>query len=487
MFKSRRFFIFLLASSLFLSFFNSACFTKKQNNLTTYDIECTFQNNTVIGKQTVKFYNYTDNTFSELKFNLYPNAFRENAKYPAISSAHYSQSYYKGPSYGEVKILGVSDKNDVLEYLVGGEDQNVLIVKLGEEIFPDESVEIVIEFETILAGVIARTGYNEDTINLANFYPILCGIENGSFFECIYYSNGDPFFSESANYKIKFTADEKYTVAHSGELVNKVEDGKNVTYEYKIDNARSFALVLSEKFNVVQKNQGKVKVNYYYYKDSNPEKSINYALESIEFFTSKFGEYIYNEYSVVQTKFVQGGMEFSSLVMISDNLEEGAYGEVIVHETAHQWWQTAVGNNEINHSFLDEGLTEYSVVLFYENHPSYGFTRQQLISSSEKTFKAFCSVYDKLFGKSNTNMCRGLGEFSSEYEYVNIAYVKPCIMFDGLRTTIGDEKFFSALKKYYLDYKYKVATPDDLVGSFEKVNSNANGFLYSFFNGNAIL
>jgi hypothetical protein len=487
MFKSKRIVAVLLLLCILFSLNTSACFVNKQEKLTSYDIECSFIDNILIGKEKVSFYNYTDNTFSELKFNLYPNAFREDAKYPAVSPAHYSQSYYNGASFGEIKILSVSDVKASLNYLVEGEDENVLTVELREEIFPEERVEIIIEFETILAGVIARTGYNLDTINLANFYPILCGIENESFFECVYYSNGDPFFSECANYTVKFKADKQFKVASSGELINKVENEKSVTYNYKIDKARSFALVLSEKFNVLTKKQGEVKVNYYYYKDSNPEKSLNYALQSMSLFSSKFGDFIYKEYSVVQTKFVQGGMEFSALVMISDNLEESAYGEVIVHETAHQWWQTAVGNNEINHSFLDEGLTEYSVVIFYENYPSYGFTRQQLVSSSEKTFKAFCSVYDKLFGMSDTRMLRSLKEFSSEYEYVNIAYVKPCIMFDSLRTTIGDEKFFSALKKYYSDYKYKVATPDDLVGSFEKVNSNANGFFNSFFNGKAIL
>ena len=117
----------------------------------------------------------------------------------------------------------------------------------------------------------------------------------------------------------------------------------------------------------------------------------------------------------MQTQFVQGGMEYPALVMISDNLESNAYGEVIVHETAHQWWQTVVGNNEIEYGFLDEGLAEYSVVIFFEAYPKYGITRSQMIKSAEQTYKIFCSVTDKLMGKVNTVMLRNLGEFSSEY------------------------------------------------------------------------
>jgi aminopeptidase N len=184
---------------------------------------------------------------------------------------------------------------------------------------------------------------------------------------------------------------------------------------------------------------------------------------------------------------VQGGMEFPALVMISDALEKEAYVEVVVHETAHQWWQTVVGNNEIEYGFLDEGLAEYSVVVFYENYPEYNLKRETLIEASEKTYKIFCSVYDKLFGEVDTRMIRNLGEFHGDYEYVNIAYVKPCIMYECLRKTVGDKGFFNGLKRYYKEFSFKNATPDDLIGAFERVGKDANGFFQSFFEGKVII
>ena len=125
--------------------------------------------------------------------------------------------------------------------------------------------------------------------------------------------------------------------------------------------------------------------------------------------------------------------------------------------------------------------------MFYENYSEYGYTRKNLIKASEQTYKVFCSVSDKLFGKVNTVMLRGLKDFSSEYEYVNIAYIKPCIMYDNLRTTIGDGRFFSGLKRYYSNYKYKNAKPDDMVGAFEKIGADTNGFFQSFFDGKVII
>ncbi len=454
---------------------------------TTYNVKCSYTENVVSGTETVTFFNDTENVFKELKFNLFANAFRKDAKYSPVSAQHKSQCYPNGVSYGGTEIKSVRSGDEELEFCISGQDENILKVSLAQELFPDDSVSVTIEFETTLADVVHRTGYNKNTVNLANFYPVLCATENGEFYECLYYSNGDPFFSECADYYVEFTLDSQYVVAGSGEMTKKTVSGNSTTYNYYIPSARSFTFVLSKNFECITDDRTGVKISYYYYDDAQPQTSLEYAVNSIKLFEELFGDYPYTTYTVAQTQFVQGGMEFSAFVMISDDLEQKAYGEVIVHETAHQWWQTGVGNNEIEYGFLDEGLAEYSVVCFYENYPEYGLTRNQLIKSSEMTYKTFCSVSDKLFGNVDTSMLRSLKDYKSEYEYVNVAYVKPCIMYDYLRTTVGDEKFFGALKKYYSDYKFKIATPDDLVGAFEKCGTDSNGFFASFFDGKVII
>lgn len=453
----------------------------------SYEIECKLVDNLIEGKEKVTFYNHTENSFNSLKFNLFANAFRKDAKYKPIAEQYYNRAYYLGESYGDIKILKAYDQKGELEFNIVGEDQNILEVNLNKEIFPEESVTIFIEYTITLANVIARTGIGKNAVNLANFYPVLCGISDGAFYECVYYANGDPYFSDCADYLYTFSCSEEYIVASSGEIVKSEVNSGVQTNVYKIENARSICMVLSKDFEILSEKVDGVEINYYFYNDSLATRSLQTAKKSIQYFENTFGEYPYKKYSVVQTEFIQGGMEFPALVMISDQLEESAYNEVIVHETAHQWWQTAVGNNEIEYGFLDEGLTEYSVILFYENHPEYSLTREALINQSEKTYKLFCSVYDKLFLKVDTSMLRSLKDFSSEYEYVNIAYIKPCIMLDNLRITIGEEKFFSSLKDYYEEYKFKNATPDDLVSRFENRVGEVHKYFESFFEGKEVI
>ncbi len=454
---------------------------------TSYEIACSLDGDTLTGSERVEFFNFTENSFTELKFNLFGNAFRKDASFKPIATQYLSRAYPHGVSYGDMEIKSVKVEGEGVKYEICGQDKNILAVPLSFELFPDESVVVEIDFTLNLANVVARTGVNDHTVNLGNFYPILCGIEDNAFYECAYYSSGDPFYSDVSDYKVSVELDNKFTLATSGKLVDTKQNGDKKTLSYELNNARSFSMVASDKFQTLSDDSLDVAVNYYYYDDEQPKESLEYAIKSLKLFSELYGEYPYETYSVVQTEFVQGGMEYPALVMIADDLESKAYGEVIVHETAHQWWQTAVGNNEIKYGFLDEGLAEYSVVAFYERYPEYQMTRANLISSAERTYKVFCSVADKIFGGVNTVMLRSLGEFKSEYEYVNMAYIKPCIMYEYLRNTIGDENFFKGLKRYYKEYQFKNATPIDLVGAFEKVGADSNGFFDSFFNGKVII
>ncbi len=460
---------------------------KSKNARSRYEMTLVYEDGVLEGTMDFTYLNNTETAIKELKFNLFPNAYRQGAKYPAVAVSAGAGAYYAGKSYGGIEIESVRTGDVEAAYTVGGEDENILIVPLEKEVFPDEKYSLTIEFNVNLAKINHRLGITQGgTVNLGNFYPVLCGYDNG-FYECLYYSAGDPFFSECADYEIALTADEKFVVAASGELIKSETQNGKTTGTYRLKNARDFAFALNENFETMAAKTGDVTVNYYYIKDSSPLKSMDFAVKAISTFSSMFGAYPYFSLAVVETGFNEGGMEYPALVYISDRLDAASYGEVIVHETAHQWWYASVGNNEVESPFLDEGLAEYSTVLFYEANEGMGMTRPQMIEAAQMTYRTYCNVYDQLFGKVDTTMLRSLSEYSSEYEYVNIAYVKACLMFEHLRTGIGDDMFFKCLKKYYADNAYSVAKPEDLVGAFEKCGAATNGFFESFFDGIAII
>jgi aminopeptidase N len=180
-------------------------------------------------------------------------------------------------------------------------------------------------------------------------------------------------------------------------------------------------------------------------------------------------------------------MEYPALCMISDSLDSDTAVYTIAHEVAHQWWYAGVGSDQLLNAWQDEGLAEYSALLFFENHPAYSFTRTGLISTATKAYRSYFSVYNQLFGKVDTSMKRNLSSYAGDYEYVNIAYNKGMLLFEYLRQSIGDTKFLQGLKSYYAGNLFKIATPDDLFLCYTQGGDDLQGFFDSFLNGKIII
>jgi len=140
-------------------------------------------------------------------------------------------------------------------------------------------------------------------------------------------------------------------------------------------------------------------------------------------------------------------MEYPNLVMISSSIEnEDDCKNVIVHETAHQWWYAIVGNDEYNYPWLDEALTEFSTILFYDNTDGYNLNHKDMIDASKENYSLFITVYEDVLGKIDTSM-RAIDQYSTEPEYTYCTYVKGILMFESLYQLVGKDKFLKSLKE----------------------------------------
>ena len=483
----KKYFLFIIL--LFPLFFFCGCnddLSKKSPANVTYSMDLTFDedNKMLYGTATIDYTNNLQTTLEELVFNLYPNAFDEGVKNPPVSLSQYNKAYPNGASYGNIEIVDVELNNVNQSYEIFGDDNTFLKVPVGE-LFPQESVNIKIQFCDKLPNVLHRYGYGQNTYNFANFYPILCVYDKG--FVCQpYSSNGDPFFSDVANYNVNITIEQNLKLAASGNCTEtKNNNDGTLTYNYQATNLRDFAFVLSSKFEMVSSTVNETVINYYYFDDENYEKNLQAGVDAIVTFNELFGEYPYNVLNIVKCDFIHGGMEFPNLIYISSLVQnESDYINVIIHETAHQWWYSVVGSNAFAYPWLDEGLTEYSTVLFYENNPDYGYNRQDLIKNATESYKFFIEVYSSVYGDVDTTMNRSLNQYKTEPEYVYNTYVKGMLLFDSLRTFVGDKKFFKSLQNYYKSFAYKNTNPDGLIAIFEDIcNKDIGSFVSSWIDG----
>ena len=465
--------VVLLIGILFLAMF-AGCSELSQKDSAklsfyTVDIVVDDAEKTLSGKLSLDYRNNYDVELKDIAFHLYPAAYREGARFkPVESGTDILEAYPNGINYGGITVETVSLNGKAADYRVNGQDEDILTVNLADLLMPEQRIQIDIAFSVKIPNMRHRFGWYEKTINLGNFYPIVCVYENGAWVTDPYYAWGDPFYSEASNYTVSVTAPQKYKAAMSGAVTAENTEGGQVKSSATIKSARDFAIVLGE-FTEIKTTANGVLVRYYYYNDPTPELALTAAADSLKTFSALFGAYPYESFSTVQTAFLNGGMEYPGLTYISDRVTGELYREVIVHEAAHQWWYGVVGNNQVADAWLDETLAEYSTTLFYEKNPSYNVSYQARIADALNGYSLYCDMYKKETYFS-TVMRRRIPDFHSALEYTYMTYVKGQIMLDSLRANIGDEIFIAALKNYYQDNKFKIASPELLIAALENAS-----------------
>lgn len=370
-----------------------------------------------------------------------------------------------------IELLSVKIDRQTVDYEIYGKYNTVM--RLDYSARAKRTALLSLHYTLALPRGNGRLGMSEDSINLSCFYPCLAVYEEG-WREDEFTSLGDPFYSDIASFYVSLKAS-GFSLASSGSYV--VENG---AYEITAEHIRDFGAVLSNGNMIsdsLRLEDKDVTIFYLYSSDPSPEETMMRAEEAIYTFSKAFGEYAYDVFSFAESPLDGGGgMEYGSFAIIAPAESREEYLDALTHEIAHQWWYCAVGNDQLNNAWLDEGLSEFCAVYFYLLRGDRDRFKSAMaqISRSYNEFAALKSVgFD---GK----MQRHLSTFLTVGEYVAVAYLKGAIMFDSLRTVVGDGKFQAALSTYYANNKFGVATADSLVSAFSRHGLKIDRFLNSF-------
>jgi aminopeptidase N len=123
----------------------------------------------------------------------------------------------------------------------------------------------------------------------------------------------------------------------------------------------------------------------------------------------------------------------------------------------HQWFYALVGNDQINAPWLDESLSFYLGMLYFEQYEPAAFENLKRI----------------YFVEHNTPSGRidgAVTQYAGENEYARSVYYRGAHMFHLLRERIGDDAFFAALKLYAERNAYGIAVKEDLITAFEQAS-----------------
>lgn len=422
------------------------------------------------GKQQTVYVNNTNIALEELYFHIYPNAFKSLENAPILFNYKYDDpSIYKG---GYIDLLEVSSSDKDLDYLILGEDETLLNIKLDKPLEPNETIEVNFKYRVKLPSSKDRFGYGDRVFNFGNWYPIACVYDKEGWNLEPYYELGDPFYSDISNYKVEITLNKDIVVATSGNILTEDINKDKKTYQIEGRLIRDFAWVASKEFKIKETTVDNTIVKLYYLdtKNTTIRQSLKVSADAIRIFNNKFGIYPYGKYSIVMTEF-SSGMEYPGIVFISNDYF--TYGmkdmleKVIVHETAHQWWYGLVGSNQVKEAWLDEALTTYSEVIYFEE--IYGEEK-----GKEYFNKNIRDGYDygQMYLGSNQIVNKHLMEFSGWNDYGILVYTKGAMFFDQIRKNYDEETLNIILKEYFNKYKYYNATTDGLIEICERVTGD---------------
>ena len=393
-----------------------------------------------------------------------------------------------GGKSSDAVITGVESLLGTKLQINKGKDPSVLYVLLGDNgIDASESDSFVISFSEKIPKLDDRYGYHVGTDGTLQFqltycFPCVATYQDGKWDENPYFYAGETACSPCTDYTAVLKVPKDYNVISTG---TSVKNGDSVRINAK--SVRDMAIVASNHMRCDSTELDGKKINLYYLTDNSNSSSFRKyvmaaASDSMTTFSKEIGEYAYDELDVVES-YLPGGMEYPGLVMINTSADnkKASYSDLCTltaHEIGHEWFYAAVGNDQYEEAWLDEGLATFLEKGVYASSGDSTLAAAVKLDKSNKVtpVKTWNSedAYDKYTEstlksyKDSYYINLPYDSFSSDDSYTEHVYDGGCIFVSALREEMGSVAFDNALKDYYKTYKYGIATTDDFVSMIRK-------------------
>lgn len=344
----------------------------------------------------------------------------------------------------------------------------LLRIPLEDKLEPGETAKLQLIYELQLPspdptyyGRPVPFGYSTRQTNLVDWYPFMPPytpdqgwlVNNAGPF-------GEHLVYEIADYTVRIRisdANPSLLIAASAPAEVDPE-----WHHYHLDKARNFVWSASDQYVLSTTTVDGVLVMAYTFplNAEAGEAVLRTTADALELYNQLFGLYEHQTLTVVEADFLDG-MEYDGLYFLSKgfyNLYSGDETDyltaIAAHETAHQWWYGAIGNNQALEPWLDEALCTYSERLFYEH----------LHSEDLDWWWTYRVYYYEPSGWVDGSIYNPEGYLA----YRNAVYLNGALFFEELRSLIGEQTFIDFLQAYVKDYRQKIASGDDFFALLTK-------------------
>lgn len=458
------------------------------------EIDMDVNTNQFTGTQKASYTNNSPDVLNKVFYHLYFNAFQPGSMMDVRSRTIRDPDRRVGDristlapdEIGYQKVLSLTQDGQPLDYETVG---TVLEVNLAESILPGETVIFDMTFEGQVPVQIRRSGRdNAEGIrySMAQWYPKMAEYDYQGWHADEYI--GREFYGVWGNYDVKIKIDQDYIIGGTGYLQNpleighgyenegqtvnkKVENGK-LTWHFYAPNVHDFMWAADPDYqhDKITMEDGTV-LHFFHQKGQNDEnwKQLIPLTERAFAFASKtFGQYPYDQFSVIQGG--DGGMEYPMSTLITGERRslQSLLG-VTIHEFMHDWYHGVLGNNEALHPWMDEGFTSYasSRINSHLNSPEGPGARALRALGNRSGQGSYLRI-----AKSGLEepMSTHSDHYVTNSAYSAASYGKGAVWMSQMGYVIGEEARDKALLEYFETWKFKHPNPNDVLRIFEKVS-----------------
>ncbi|MCL1989242.1 MAG: hypothetical protein FWG64_14905 [Firmicutes bacterium] len=430
---------------------------------------------TISGMQTVTYSNRTDFPLNELVFRVPLNAWRQSEPIQPYPDEFFNRIFRNDKTYANMDILLVSQGNEVLNFQLNG---TILTIDLPLTLYPNETVQIMLQFEAQIPAMAHRTGSNNLAIWGGAFLPFEAVFGANGWQTDSFYPIGNPFVLNTVNYIIDINTPINYVVVGAGTKTQlQLEDEQRTITSFNAPMIRDFAFAISPHFQRATTTtlSGQEIALYHYTADINTEHILEIASESVAFFEETLGSLPYHQLNIVETDMFRNAENFSATIfMDSNHLRTSQTLTSLRNEIGHQWFSVVVGTNPIEEAWLSGGLVM--------------FLHEGLLEQPAELRTAMEREHNYLLGRQGTvedsNLRRlnnRINVYQNWMDYFRIQHRKSQLMFYSLFHEIGEENFRQLLREYYSRYAFSRTNSADFIALAQEIDGRPLSSFFSYW------
>lgn len=278
--------------------------------------------------------------------------------------------------------------------------------------------------------------------------------------------------SDKAAYVFRLTVPTPYVAAANGVLVQTEVGGvdRTFTWEMRQPCASYLATVAVGEFVLSESTAPNgVRIRDYFAVEVAEEAKKAFARtgDVLAYFSQVFGPYPFDVYGVVVSDLAtRAAMENQTLSLfgrdvLETKMSDAALGAVYLsHELAHQWFGNSVTIREWDDIWLNEGFATYASWLWLE----HDMGPEALDAMVENSLGA-------VLGQDHDPP----GDPGADELFSVSTYQRGALALHALRSTVGDELFFTILREWASRYRHANAATADFVALAGEMAGDAGG------------